>query len=347
MKSALSRGWRDFAGLRAYLRDKMPLFFLFLLAESILILFLWAFKTSPLVILLVTILNLLPLIFWLVFDYWRRRSYYRALLINLDQLEQAYLVLETLDPPHFYDGQILQEALYRVNRSMNDNVKHYEAETKAFREYIELWIHEVKTPLAALNLMERDPRALEQLKRLDDFVEQVLFFARAENAEQDYRITATNLADLAHQVALRNQPIFLAKHVDFATHDLDLTVWTDAKWLEFILGQIVSNSVKYGGSRIEISAQHGHHQTILRVVDNGFGIDAKDLPRVFEKSFTGQNGHLQRTDVPSSTGMGLYIVKTLCDKLGHKIAITSQPGQGTTVSLTFADHEFYHEVTKK
>lgn len=347
MKSTPHRDWQSLAGPRAFLRDQLALIFAFGLCEVILVLFLLAFKINPLAIAVVLFLNFGCFIFALSFAYWRRRSYYRALLINLQQLEQAYLVLETLEPPRFYDGQILQESLYQANKSMLNNIKHYQAETKAFREYIELWIHEVKTPLAALSLMNLGPRASEQLQRLDDFVEQVLFFARAENAEQDYQISKVNLADVAHQVALRNQPILLAGKIDFVTHDLNLTVFSDAKWLEFMLGQIVSNSIKYGSKHIELSDHRVGHATTLEISDDGFGISAKDLPRVFEKSFTGQNGHQYRADIPSSTGMGLYIVKTLADKLGHKISISSEAGRGTTVSLTFAEHDFYDEVTKK
>lgn len=329
-------------GFRTFLRDRTFAIVGFIITELLIFLLLIAFKTNSAAIVAVLIIFAVFFVLLLAIDYWRRRGFYRALVTNLAQLEQAYLILETLEQPGFYDGRILYEALYAVDKSMIENVKRYRDESRAFREFIELWIHEVKTPLTTLSLMNHDPRAAAQLRRLDDFVDQVLFFSRAENAEHDYLVGKTLLADVVHEVALRNQPLLLGKAIDFSTQNLDLTVYTDARWLGFIIGQIMNNSIKYGATKITISATSTAEGTKLSIADNGIGIDPKDLPRVFEKSFTGQNGHLKRTNKSeSSTGMGLYIVKTLCDKLGHQIKISSEPNKSTTVGIIFANHDYY------
>ncbi len=289
-----------------------------------------------------------------VSEYLRRRTFYQKLLQNIASLDRAYLVLETLARPNFYDGAVLYEALYAINKSMAEVVQSYEIEADEFRDYIEMWIHEVKTPLATLSLMNKDRKIAAQLSRLDSYVEQVLYFARAENAEHDYLIKPTSLAEIIKNVATRNRDLLLASNVDFTVNNLDYEVFTDSKWLEFIINQILQNSIKYQSKTITISAEDTAEKTVLTIADDGLGISAKDLPRVFEKSFTGENGHgaissansrTSRNSLPSSgqksTGMGLYIAKTLCDKLGHQIEISSPNQKGTIVEITFPRHDYY------
>ena len=126
----------------------------------------------------------------------------------------------------------------------------------------------------------------------------------------------------------------------------DKIVLTDAKWMEFMLNQIVNNSIKYkdktkAESYIKISTEEDKKCIVLEILDNGIGINASDLPRVFDKSFTGENGH----EYSKATGMGLYIVKKLCDKLGHAITIESVKGEYTRVKITFYKNDFYKEIT--
>lgn len=337
--------WKYIAGPKAFLRDKLSLILLAIVTLGLMLLFLSALKADGVILVVVTVLFLGFVIAGLLIDYWHRRGFYRALILNIAQLDQAYLVLETLEQPNFYDGNILYETLYLAHKSMNENIKVYQHESRAFREYVELWIHEVKTPLTALTLMSHNPRVMAELHRLDNLVDQILYFSRAENAEHDYLISKTKLSDVVHQVALRNQSLLLGRSVNLIVRNLDYQVFTDAKWLEFILGQIINNSVKYDSSQIEISAVDRGPEVILAVHDDGVGIDPRDLPRVFEKSFTGHNGHAARANAESSTGMGLYIAKTLCDKMGHQIRVASAPGEGTTVEIIFSSHDYY--LTKK
>lgn len=345
MKSSRFANWTELAGPKAFLRDKAPFLALSAITGVLGALFLVALKVSDIAMMFIAAVFCGYVVVALLIEYWRRRNFYRALLVNLVQLDQSYLILETVEEPNFYDGKILYDTLYTTNKSMGENIKKYRDESRNFREYIELWVHEVKTPLAALSLMVRDPKAVAELRRLDNLVDQVLYFSRAENAERDYLIGEVMLAKIVHEVALRNQSLFLGKHVELATKNLDYKVHTDAKWVEFILGQIIHNSVKYNSRKVIISAEQHGPEVILAVEDDGIGIDPKDLPRIFEKSFTGQNGRLARGESESSTGMGLYIVKTLCRKLGHRIEASSVPGKGTIIKITFSDHDYY--LTKK
>lgn len=322
---------------RAFLRDKSY----FLIAVSIVSLamlpFLIAFKVNPEAIIALGLIWIAFVIAVLLIEYYRKHTFYQNLAQNISQLKESYLVLETLERPNFYDGKIFFEALNDINRSMIENVKKYKTHSQEFQEYIEMWIHEVKTPLATLAVISDSPQISEQVKRLDNYVEQILYLARAENAEKDYLITPINLNDLVGTVAGRNRELLQAKSINFSTQGLQHTVYSDAKWLEFILNQIVNNSIKYQSTEINISAKQVDHKIILSIRDNGSGIDAKDLPRIFDKSFTGSNGH----HTNQSTGMGLYIVKTLCEKLGHQVHATSELGKYTQIDLIFSQDNYY------
>lgn len=352
------------ASLGYFLREKLYFFLLAAGTLVLLLLFLTALRASPEAIavgvfLFLSFTAIIPTV-----EYWRRRNFYRQLLQNIASLDRAYLVLETLREPNFYDGRVLYEALYAINKSMAETVQSYELSEREFREYIEMWIHEVKTPLATLSLMSKDRKITVQINRLDSYVEQVLYFARAENAERDYLIKPVSLAKIVGAVATKNQDLLLMSQVDLFVDNLDCEVFTDSKWLEFILNQILLNSIKYQSTAIKISATANEEETVLTIADDGVGISAKDLPRVFDKSFTGENGHVTGSKTASesnhlpnskitsrngqkSTGMGLYIAKTLCDKLGHQISVASPDRQGTIVTITFPHHDYYTVLREK
>lgn len=334
----MRRPARKFVGWKSFLRDKSY----FLIAAAATSLLAWSFlaalKVRAEVIITLAFFWFSFLIIALNIEFWRKRKFYHELLAQVDHFDQAYLVLETLAEPRFYDGEVLYNVLYQINKSMAENINRYHTRSQEFQEYVEMWIHEVKTPLATLSLISRDKKINEQIRRLDDYVEQILYFVRAENAEQDYLIKSVNLADVVNNVASRNREILQAKGIDFTVQDLSQKIHTDAKWLEFILNQIINNSVKYQSSRIQIAVRTTKNNTVLTITDNGLGIATKDLPRVFDKSFTGDNGRIGK----QSTGMGLYIAKTLCDKLGHKIMINSEKGKFTTVAIEFAAPEYYN-----
>ncbi|MBR1931914.1 MAG: sensor histidine kinase [Lachnospiraceae bacterium] len=291
--------------------------------------------------------------FFIVYGYQRKRMFYCKLQNNIAKLDKAYLVLETLTRPEFYEGRLTFDALYDIDKSMAEHVGELERQNEDFKEYIEMWIHEVKIPLAALTLRahnhpeEFERRTIEQIRRLDDYVEQILFYARSENAEQDYRIAGTSLAKVVKAVALKNKDELLENKIDFQVQDLDRMVQTDGKWLEFILNQMINNSIKYrkeqGETIIRIYAKECEEGTQLMIWDNGIGIPKEDLRRVFEKSFTGYNGRIKS----KSTGMGLYIARELCGKLGHEIAVESVQGEFTKLVITFYRDRFFDVLEKE
>ena len=339
--------------LSKYLRSNYLIILLYIVIISIINLMLVSFKVENQAIMGINLTAILGFIIYVVYDFGRRKKFYNKFLNDLDLLDKKYLITEMIEKPNFYDGEILHDALYEIDKSMAEKIKEYSLSIQDFKEYIEMWIHEVKLPLSSINLMihnnkeSSDKKIVEQLKRIDDDVEQVLYYVRSENAEKDYLIKETELNKVIGNVAMKNKDILLENKIDFIVDVEDKKVLTDSKWLEFIVNQIVSNSIKYIRSGvkhfIKIIAEENNKNTILKIYDNGIGIEKSDISKVFDKTFTGNNGR----KIETSTGMGLYIAKQLCKKLGHKITIDSKENEYTEVSILFNKNDFYDVRTKE
>mgnify|MGYP000260205600 FL=1 len=333
--------------LSRYLKDKLYFIILFLTFLSLIILLLVGFKVSLELIIVIISLLVIFAILVLIIEYLKKRNFYNEFINIVDKLDKKYLVIEMLNPPNFQEGEILYNKLYEINKSMLENIKNYEISMNDFKDYIEMWIHEVKIPLSSLILMIHNnknnisSKMVDQVNRLDNYVDQVLFYVRAENAEKDYLIKKTYLNKVINKIALKNKDYILENNIDFNVLNCEKKVLTDSKWLEFIIDQIINNSIKYkreiASSFIKIYTEKNNEELRLIIYDNGIGIDAKDLPRVFDKTYTGTNGRLKS----KSTGMGLYIAKNLCEKLGHKIAIESKVNEYTKVIITFNKESIY------
>lgn len=330
-----------------YLLDKIPQIIISIMGFTITIFMLNAFKVESTLKIAITIIFFIVCIFNIGIDYFRKYKFYQSLSNTLDVLDKKYLILEMINKPNFYEGEIFYQTLYDINKSMIENVKEYNLSIIDFKEYVEMWIHEVKIPISSLTLLihnnqeKIDKRYVEQIRKLDNYIDQILYYVRSENAEKDYIIKEKSLQEIIKNVALKNKDDLLASKVKLDVNVNNIKVLTDAKWLEFILNQIINNSIKYKRNNVEsyikIIAKEDKEKTYLSIYDNGIGISKKDIPRVFEKSFTGENGRI----TAKSTGMGLYIVKKLCDKLGHKINIESKKKEYTKITIIFYKNDFY------
>ena len=207
------------------------------------------------------------------------------------------------------------------------------------------WIHEVKTPITAMKLICENNRSpftrelMAELESINRFTHQALYYARSEQTEKDYSVREIHLSDVLHGAIADNKYLLRQNNVAVAVQDVECNVYSDDKWLRFILDQLISNAVKYRTDQpvLHFSTIKENDRIILSVADNGIGIPQSDLPRIFEKGFTGQNG---RT-IHSSTGIGLYRCRRLCQKLGIGIRASSKgEGAGTTISLSFHINDF-------
>ena len=333
--------------LKEYLFDKLPQTIVFILGYIVTILFLKAFKVAKPLMLAISFVFGVMYIVIITIDYLRKQKFYNNLVQTVEGLDKKYLVLEMINKPDFYEGKIFYQILYEINKSMIENVKEYSLSIADFKEYVEMWIHEVKIPISSLVLLNHnhqnslDSKYVKQIRKLDNYIDQILYYVRSENAEKDYIIKETSLNDIIKNVALKNKDDLLENNVDLIVEVSDEKVLTDSKWLEFILNQIINNSIKYKrdniNSYIKIKTYENTNSVKLFIEDNGIGIPKNDLGQVFDKCFTGENGR----EKSKSTGMGLYIAKKLCVKLGHRIEIKSEAGYFTRVVITFGKNDFY------
>lgn len=331
--------------LSKYFKDKLGLILIYFFNYFIIISLLIAFKSSISLIIAISLLGLINFLLIFFLSYFKKKIFYDNLLNNLELLDKKYLVLETLTKPSFYEGELLFNILYDINKSMIENVNLYKNSVADFKDYVEMWIHEVKIPISSLVLMMHnkkniDKRFIQEIRKLDNYIDQVLFYVRSNYTEQDFLFKKISLNKIISQVAIKNIDDLRLNKVNLEVLVSDIVITTDPKWLEFIINQIVNNSIKYkkeNNSYIKIYSKSYQDRVSLFIEDNGIGIPRKDLSSVFNKSFTGENGR----NTTKSTGMGLYIAKKLCMKLGHKIEINSREGEGTTLIITFNLDSFY------
>lgn len=328
---------------KQYLYNQLPIILINLLCMLALILFLTANGNLIQTILLILVVWLAVLISYFIIVCSIRKKYLNKLLDMTERLEERYLIPEMMAMPKKADEQVFYQIMKMAEKSMLEKIAEVQRERKEYKEYIEQWIHEVKTPITAMKLLcenncsgfTRD--MLAELEDINRFTEQALYFARSEHTEKDYSIREICLSDVVHAAIADNKYLLRQNNVAITVDDMENSVYTDDKWVRFILNQIISNAVKYRTKKpaLHFFTAKKNDQILLFVEDNGIGIPQSDLSRVFEKGFTGQNG---RT-VHNSTGIGLYLSRRLCDRLGIGLAAYSE-GKGTAIALSFHINDF-------
>ena len=295
------------------------------------------------------------LLFAFVFDAYRSLLEYVALLLAF--LSFLFIGADAWTAFKSYRSQKLQasaQAQTPLEKLLQERVEELEYEQKNqllveqekyndLLDYYTLWVHQVKTPIAASSLLIGDLKDKEtktqleqELFKIESYVHLVLQYLRLESFHDDLVLKQENLADLVREVVKKYALFFIQQGLSLNLHDLDHTIVTDKKWFLVILEQILSNSLKYTK---EGSIEIYFHEDRLYIKDTGLGIQNADLLRVFERGFSGYNGRLTQ----QSSGLGLYLSKKIADQLGHKIAIDSQVGQGTTVSIAFPEKKLIFE----
>lgn len=322
-----------------YLKEKIPLICAYFSVLILILIVLFAFNLYYTGIIMIMFLLFVLGIILFFYQFYQKKLFYDKLYILLGDLDNKALIHETVGEASFIDGRILLDILRETDKYKLEQINKYKYMQEEFQEFMELWVHEIKTPLAAINLICENNKSKvtnsinEESLKIDGFIEMILFYARSQMPEKDYLIKMCKLTDIVNKVIIRNKNSFLEKNIRLDMRDLNVSVRTDSKWMEFIINQIIVNSIKYTQDNplIEIYSVSDKESVSLIIQDNGIGISAKDLPRVFEKGFTGENGRSKY----NSTGMGLYLVKKLCLALGNNVLIDSTLGVGTTVKIVF------------
>lgn len=300
---------------------------------------LYIFNVNKFLMMYLLFIGIILEIIYLGQQYMKKFRYYKIMESKLEMLDQKNMISEMLERPDFFEGELIYDIIRVCNKSMNDEILKYKTEASGYREYIEMWIHEVKTPLAAAKLiLENHPTEItdamnEEMRQINYYLEQALYYARSNSVEKDYIVKELNLKDIVQNSVRSNAKILISNKIKIEMQNLDQTIFSDEKWISFILNQIISNAVKYRKEDAEISfdAEQTDNQILLKIKDNGIGISTKDLPRVTEKGYTGTTGR----NYQKSTGMGLYLCKKLCDKLQLSFKIESREEEYTAVMIGF------------
>lgn len=325
-----------------FLKEKMLTITLLLFSLVTIEIFLIIYSFGNFVKIYIPIIILISYFIGILIEYINKRKFYMNTLNLLKELDEKYLITEIIKKPDFIEGVLLKDILHEVDKSMIENVNKYKYLQEDYKEYIELWIHEIKIPIATSKMIiENNKNEVtksidEELNKVENYIEQALFYARSNTVEKDYYIKKCDLINIVNESIKKNKSLLIQEKISINIHDLDYNVNTDSKWIIFILNQIIQNSVKYkkkdNNAKIEIYAKQGKENIILYIKDNGIGIKKGEITRVFEKGFTGTNG---RVIGKKSTGIGLYLCKKLCNKLGISIELNSIENEGTEIKLVF------------
>ena len=276
-------------------------------------------------------------------DWYRKKKYFEIITERVKDLKEPWLIAELLPVSYTIEDEIYKELLRKVGSSAIEEIHKIEDEQKEYEDYIEQWIHEVKTPITSIHLMlenriSENPGLKKdlnvELSRLENDVELALYYARSEQIYRDYLIQKLNVRKVLLKVVNKNRTVIMNSSVAI---DLDcdeaLYAYGDEKWLVFMLTQVLLNAIKYkaeADAKVVMRAKRDNKRIVLNIIDNGKGIKKEELPRIFDKGFTGSNGR----DNEKSTGMGLYLVHKLCEKLEIDIKADSVYGEFTEISFS-------------
>ena len=288
------------------------------------------------------------LFFYLLVRYLSKRHWCE----KLADLKKISPLQSYLSGGHTEEEKLVEDYINQLIREHQEVMQEAISNQQDQKDYIDSWVHEIKVPLAASELLVRSIEfdiddqkytLLEnELAKIDEYVEQVLYYARLDSFSRDYLIQEYELKSIIQPVIRSQANYFIQKNLRYEIIGEDQRVLTDAKWVAFIFKQILSNAIKYTPDHREIiiSIEKNQQGISLAIKDSGIGIPKEDLSRIFDKGFTGSNGRLSKTH---STGLGLYLAKSLAEKLGIQLLAESIVGEGTTMTLFFPILNFYNE----
>lgn len=328
-----------------YIKDKAVVILVNITGLMVLSGFIWLSGCSKESVCLIIIAWLFLLLILGSVDFYRRRKHFKHIHNVLNQLDKRYLIAEMVTPGYRLEDKLYFEIMRKSNKSIMDTVNELEREQRDYREYLESWVHDVKTPITSLELIcannpdENTKQIQSELGKINNMIDIILYYARMEKAYKDYHIHEVDLKKTVVMAIQSNKQYFLQNQMQVMLEMEETLVSTDEKWVEFLLTQIFTNAMKYRkeeNAYVKIYTKPQKNQMQLMIEDNGIGIAKEDIGRIFEKGFTGKNGRTGK----KSTGMGLYLCRELCDKLDIGIFCESVEGEYTRIGLIFPDADF-------
>ena len=287
---------------------------------------------------------LLIAFFGAVYGVWNYAGYRKKCILLLEAFHRSGERAVFLPESSSYPERLYRELLGIVEAEARDTISEFDEKKRDTEDYFTMWTHQIKTPIAALRLLLQDEKqSLEELFKIEQYAEMALHYARLESLSSDYLFEERDILEIVKQAVKKYAILFIGSGLRFSFEEFSIHAVTDEKWLTFVIEQLLSNAIKYTqGGLIRIygldengaGTQAGTEKEASYIVieDTGIGIREEDLPRIFEKGFTGYNGRLDK----KSTGIGLYLCKQILDRLSHTIRVESQVGKGTRVILGLA-----------
>ncbi|SFB42121.1 HAMP domain-containing histidine kinase [Clostridium frigidicarnis] len=341
--------------LKDFIKDKMPIVILFIFTISFICLIVYLDGSTMVSLNNIIYINIVAyslLFLFLVFDFILKYRYFKSLTLLVNNQEEN--IFSSLPKSLTKEQEIFSILLKKIEKEHQNKFDNLYLDKIENIDFMTSWVHEVKTPISVCRLIieNSDGKLLEEtldsiedeLNKIDNYVEQSLYYSKIDDFSKDYLLYDIDIKKTLNELVKRNVKSFISKRIGLDMHHVDYTVLTDKKWLLFIINQVVQNSLKYSkiGGKIEIYCEKDKLETRLIVKDNGVGIPNEDLPRVFNKGFTGHNGR----KFSKSTGMGLYLTKKMCKKLGHDISIDSKVDEYTKVTIHFPKLSDFLKVAK-
>lgn len=276
---------------KQYLKNQLPVILINLLGMLALALFLIASDNPIQTVLFILAVWSIVLVLSLLAFYFSRKKYLNKLLNMTEQLEERYLLPEIMQVPERADEQVFYQIMKMAEKSMLERIGEVQRERREYKEYIEQWIHEVKTPITAMKLLCENNRSpfsrevLAELENINQYTEQALYYARSEHTEKDYSVREVNLCDVVHSAIADNKYLLRQSNMSIQIDDIETKVYTDEKWVRFILNQIIGNAIKYHAEQpiLHFGATKTNDKIVLSISDNGIGIPKSDLPRILKK----------------------------------------------------------------
>ncbi|MCM1226481.1 MAG: sensor histidine kinase [Clostridium sp.] len=249
------------------------------------------------------------------------------------------LMTDMLPAPENLIQNDLQNIAQRLSEINQQNITVMRNHQRDSDDYFTIWVHQIKTPISAMQMIlqtddtDKSRELSAELFRIEQYAEMALHYIRLDSDSNDFVIKRYDIDSIVKQAVRRYAPLFIRRRISLEYSPVNAKALTDEKWLVFVVEQLLSNAVKYTiKGHVEIKFEND----ILSVSDTGIGILPDDMPRIFEKGYTGMSG---RTD-EKSTGLGMYLCKRICDKLGHKISVKSEVGKGTSIFIDLSTEEF-------
>lgn len=253
------------------------------------------------------------------------------------QEESDYFLPEAKGLPEM----LYQEMLIQTENDKRKLISELDENKRDMADYYTMWIHQIKTPIAALNLLLQQSelnkkQTIEELFKIEQYAEMALSYARLDSLSSDLLLKRYDIYEIVKRAVKKYSVLFIGSGLSFSMEEFTCMAVTDEKWLSFVIEQILSNALKYTKEgTIRIAALQDKAGSLIVIEDTGIGISESDLPRIYERGFTGYNGRMDK----KSTGIGLYLCKEICRRLSHTIQVESKLGKGTRVMIGFCQEK--------